>query len=133
MRPWWALAVVVAAAPVLQSQTEVSHSGLNKGIALVRDGEYDAGLAAIEAALKDLGSSRGSERALGHLYAGVALVAKDQTVAAKTRFRRALEENPGLRIGPLAAPRSLGAPSCDARAFAILSTRAHCSPAETPP
>jgi hypothetical protein len=101
MRPLWALAVfAIAAAPVLQSQTEVTDPALSKGIALVRDGEYDAGLAAIDAALQDLETSRSLERALGHLHAGVALVAKGQTVAAKTRFRKALEENPGLRVGP---------------------------------
>ena len=99
----WCLAcsLNVLTAPLPQTDEQVSDSALGRGIALVKEGEYDVGLAAIDAALRTPGAAgRKADRALGHLYAGVALVAKGQNAPAKLRFRQAIEQNPTLRVAP---------------------------------
>ena len=64
------------------------------------DGDYAAGIAAIDASMRRLEGMPGksADRAVAQLYAGVALVARGETVAGRERFRKALLEDASLTL-----------------------------------
>src|SRR5262249_33444419 len=72
------------------------------GIALVDQGDFEAAVVALDAALRDLQGrpAADEQRALANLYLGVAYLELDQEVTSRAKFRAALRLQPALRLAP---------------------------------
>jgi hypothetical protein len=82
-----------------------------EGIRQVEQGDFETAVITLDSAIKRLDGQPGRQPLVQNalLQLGVALVALEQTDAAKTRFRRALELDPKLRLRPDAfSPKVIG-------------------------
>jgi hypothetical protein len=97
MRPVALLLALLLAAPPVAPIPVVA-----RGMALVNDGDFEAAVFALDAAIREMDGRPGTEqdRALAHLYLGVAYLELDQEVTAKAKFSEAIRLQPGLRLDP---------------------------------
>ena len=74
------------------------------GIALSREGDFEAAVIALDAAVRRLEAegAAGGVRAQAQLHLGIAYLELDQDVSARARFAEALAANPGLTLDPRA-------------------------------
>jgi hypothetical protein len=73
---------------------------LENGIRQAQEGDYEAALLTLDAAVRRLANEKGREKDLsrGYLYLSVAYFGLGQQEAAKARFREAWKAQPGLQI-----------------------------------
>jgi len=93
------LALLLAAA--MAAPQSVPESAVAEGIRQVKEGDFEAAVITLDAAVRRLDGQPDSERLLvqAYLHLGVALVALDQREPARARFREALGLDPALRLG----------------------------------
>lgn len=92
------LAVAVPAAP----QGVVADPDVARGMKQVDEGDYDAAILTLDAAVRRLAAERGRQAELGqaYLYLGVAYLAKGHETSARARFRDALRQVRDLDLSP---------------------------------
>jgi hypothetical protein len=95
-----ALAFSLAMPPSLAAQS--ADPEIRKGVKLVDDGEYDAAIVTLEAAVQRLtagaGASKDRDRGEAYLYLGIAYLAKGHEAAARAHFRDAIARVTDLRL-----------------------------------
>ncbi len=93
-----ALALAVA----LAEGTSAKDPALARGIALVREGEFEAAVLTLDRVVRRLAASprRDHDLTLAYLYLGIAYLELDQSLSARARFREALALEPGMRLDP---------------------------------
>ena len=82
-----------------------------EGLRQVEQGDFETAVITLDSAIKRLEGQPGRQPLVQNalLQLGVALVALEQTDAAKSRFRRALQLDPKLRLRPDAfSPKVIG-------------------------
>jgi len=96
------LILAMTAPPVLPAETPVSDPDVARGVSLVEDGEYEAGLVTLDAAARRLAGHPDQARDLAqaYLYLGVAYLAKGHEASARAQFREALKEAKDLKLSP---------------------------------
>jgi hypothetical protein len=74
------------------------------GMALAREGDFEAAVIALDAAVRRLESegAPGAVRALAQLHLGIAYLELEQEPSARARFAEALAADPGLTLDPRA-------------------------------
>lgn len=75
---------------------------LAAGIALVKQGDFEAAVLRLDAAARRLDAEGGrpSESAAAYLYLGVCYLQLDQSILADAKFREAARRDPQLRLDP---------------------------------
>jgi Tfp pilus assembly protein PilF len=105
------LAVGLAPATLVAQVAAVSDVEVKKGVQQVDDGEYDAAILTLDAAVRRLAASPGQAPALAqaYLYLGIAYLAKGQETSARVRFREAVKQARDLNLSPdKFAPKVIG-------------------------
>lgn len=96
-----ALAVALAAA-TLPAAAPAPHPTLARGIALLGEGDFEAAVLALDAAVRALSSdpapAASTALPMGFVYLGVAYLELDQEPTAKSKFREALARDPALQL-----------------------------------
>ena len=79
------------------------HPALARGLALMRDGDFEAAVLELDAAARKIESDPAAERhrAWAYVYLGVAYLELEQEGVARGKFREALARDPGLRLEPV--------------------------------
>jgi hypothetical protein len=86
------------ASPTEQPQAGVA-DGIEAGVRLVEEGDFEKGIVVLDAAVRQLrGPETGRLRARGYVYLGIAYLGLAQMEAAKERFRAALGEAADLTL-----------------------------------
>jgi hypothetical protein len=97
------LALLLAAPEPRAPQDAGAAAGdLAAGIALVKEGDFEAAVLKLDAAVQALEADPGAQAdlATAYLYLGVAYLELDQELSARARFRLALGRDPILRLDP---------------------------------
>jgi len=97
------LAALTLLAPrALPAQQRPGDPDVAKGVREVEEGELDAGIFTLDAAVRSLAGdpARSRDLAQAYLYLGIAFVGKAQETAARARFRDALQQQGGLSLSP---------------------------------
>src|SRR4051794_3262158 len=79
-----------------------AHPALARGLALMRDGDFEAAVLELDAATRALEADpkAAAERAWAYVYLGVAYLELDQEAVARGKFREALARDAALRLAP---------------------------------
>jgi hypothetical protein len=95
------LALSLSALPA-GAQGTVTDPEILRGLKQVDEGEYDAGILTLDAAVRRLSgqAARQNELAQAYLYLGVAYLGKGHETSARARFRDALKEARDLNLSP---------------------------------
>lgn len=128
------LALVLALGSALPAgaQGAVTDPEILRGMRLVDEGEYDAGILTLDAAARRLAGqpARQAELAQAYLYLGVAYLGKGHETSARARFRDALQQARDLNVSPdRFAPRVI---ELFEKAKEDVSSSAATAPAPTP-
>jgi hypothetical protein len=101
-----ALAILAATAVMTAQSPPVADADVLKGIGLVKAGDHEQALLALDLAIKNLArrEPKSADIAVGHLYMGVAYVGLNQDVLAKASFKQALRQDRSLRLDPKEHP-----------------------------
>jgi hypothetical protein len=85
-----------------RAQGTVTDSEILRGLKQVDEGEYDAGILTLDAAVRRLSGqpARQNELAQAYLYLGVAYLGKGHETSARARFRDALKQARDLNLSP---------------------------------
>ena len=98
------IVAVLAAALAAPAATQPAPSDpdVQKGIAQVEDGEYDAAILLLDNAARRLAAdpARGRELATAYLYLGIAYLGKGAEAAARSNFREAVTRLRDLSLSP---------------------------------
>jgi hypothetical protein len=96
------LAILLAVALPAAPQGVVADPDVARGVKQVDEGDYDAAILTLDAAVRRLATERGRQAELGqaYLYLGVAYLAKGHETSAKARFRDALRQVRDLDLSP---------------------------------
>src|SRR5688572_12356513 len=102
LRVWCAVAVAAAAPAPVQPAAPVRDAELAAGISLAREGDFQAALLKLDAAVRRLETAEAPppELAQGYLYLGISYLELDQEMPALERFRAAVLRDPALRLDP---------------------------------
>jgi hypothetical protein len=107
---WWAASILcVVLFPMIARAVPAD---VASGIRQVKEGDLEAGVATLEAAVHALANDRSRTRdiARAHLYIGIAKVGLGDMPAARTSFHRSLALDPSLRLTSLEfSPRVVNA------------------------
>lgn len=97
-----ALALAVLAPPAAQAQAPARDPEVDKGVAQVDEGDYDAAIFTLDTAARRLAAdpARLREMSRAYLYLGIAYVGKGHEAAAKAKFREALAGMKDLSLSP---------------------------------
>jgi hypothetical protein len=78
------------------------HPALAHGLALLRDGDFEAAVIELDAATRKLEADPGAlaDRPWAYVYLGVAYLELEQEGVARGKFREALLRDPALRLAP---------------------------------
>ena len=108
----WAASVLCAALFPLVVRAAPAPADVASGVRQVKEGDLEAGVATLEAAIHALANDRSRTRdvARAHLYIGIAKVGLGDMPAARTSFQQALALDPSLRLTSLEfSPRVVNA------------------------
>jgi hypothetical protein len=96
------LAIAAGTAVPVAAQGPVSDPEIARGMRQVDEGDYDAGIVTLDAAVRRLGGqpARQGELAQAYLYLGVAYLGKGHETSARARFRDALKQAKDLNLSP---------------------------------
>jgi hypothetical protein len=124
MRPAVVAALCAAAVTPRPGVAEAS-ADVAAGIRQVQDGDFEGGVATLEAAARELAGRPERTHDLGqaYLYLGVAQVALEQPEAARRSFGQALVLDPKLRLSPQAFSPKVVAAFEEARRAAATSKK----------
>lgn len=91
---------LLGGAAALPSETQDAE--LAAGIALIKEGDFEAAVPRLDAAIRSLASQpkRARELARAYVYLGVAYLDLDQELSARGKFREALKHDRRLRLSP---------------------------------
>lgn len=94
------LMALLAMAVTAAAQPASKHPEVVKGVKQVEDGEYDAAILTLDAAVRTLSKTGGhsNDLARAYLYLGVAYLGKGHETSAKARFRDALAQVQDLSL-----------------------------------
>ena len=78
------------------------HPALARGLELMREGDFEAAVLELDAAVRKVESdpAAAAQRPWAYVYLGVAYLELEQEAVARGKFREALARDPGLRLGP---------------------------------
>jgi hypothetical protein len=95
-------AIVMIAGSVLQAAAPPPHPALARGLALMRDGDFEAAVLELDAATRTLEADPRAvaARPWAYVYLGVAYLELDQEGVARGKFREALTRDASLRLDP---------------------------------
>src|SRR5688572_25668252 len=95
-------ALIASAGPVsARAQAPTPEAEVARGVAQVRDGDFEGAITTLEAAIAALRAEPGRSRPLlvqAYIQSGVAHVALDHEDLARRAFREALGLDPNLRL-----------------------------------
>ena len=96
------LAATLAGSEFPQDLTTAKDPELRSGIALVREGDFEAALPKLDEAVRRISAvpQPDPDLAAAYLYLGIAYLELDQELLARAKFRQALGVAPGLRLDP---------------------------------
>lgn len=94
--------VVLSQAAALPQKEDAASALLRLGARQYREGDFEAAVFSLDSAVRKLADQPGRENELAraYVYLGAAYVGLDHEAAAKGKFRRALELDPGLDLAP---------------------------------
>ena len=102
MRKALSLALSMALVSTSLMSVEAPDVDLQKGIALVDDGDYDGAILILDNAARRLAldKSRANELSQAYLYLGIAYIGKGHEAAARSKFREAIAQIKDLTLSP---------------------------------
>ena len=95
-------ASLLLAGGLLPAAAPPPHPALARGLALMREGDFEAAVLELDAAVRKIESDPAAERhrAWAYVYLGVAYLELEQETVARGKFREALARDRGLRLEP---------------------------------
>src|SRR5688572_3489773 len=96
------IASVMLAGGLLPAAAPPPHPALARGLALMREGDFEAAVLELDAAARKIETDPAAERhrPWAYVYLGVAYLELEQEAVARGKFREALARDPGLRLSP---------------------------------
>ena len=95
-----ALACVLLATATLPAAAPPPHPALARGLALLREGDFEAAVIELDAAVRRLEGDPAASAHVpwGYVHLGVAYLELDQEMVARGKFQEALARDPALRL-----------------------------------
>lgn len=96
------IASVMLGGSLLPAAAPPPHPALARGLALMRDGDFEAAVLELDAAVRTIEAdpAAGAHRAWAYVHLGVAYLELEQEAVARGKFREALARDPGLQLLP---------------------------------
>jgi hypothetical protein len=96
------IASVMLAGSLLPAAAPPPHPALARGLALMREGDFEAAVLELDAAVRKIEAdpAAGGHRAWAYVHLGVAYLELEQEAVARGKFREALARDRGLQLLP---------------------------------
>src|SRR5688572_5042312 len=93
---------LMLAGSLLPAAAPPPHPALARGLALMREGDFEAAVLELDAAARTIENDPSAERhrPWAYVYLGVAYLELEQDAVARGKFREALARDPALRLLP---------------------------------
>lgn len=96
------LALAMLSSGMLPADAPPPHPALARGLAQMRDGDFEAAVLSLDSAVRAIEADRSAaaHRGWAYVYLGVAYLELEQEAVARGKFREALARDPALRLEP---------------------------------